>query len=128
VPFGVFSTWWGPPLAFLVQLPLGLAFAAAVYTVTVTTLSEAAMGALFRLVMMPLFLFSGAFFPVENLPTAMEWLARVTPLWQGVSLTRMISTGQVDALPALGHLAYLLAMCAVGVWLAVRALERRLLV
>ena len=36
-----------------------------------------------------MFLFSGAFFPISNLPPVLEWLARLTPLWHGVDLTRM---------------------------------------
>ena len=37
-----------------------------------------------------MFLFSGAFFPIANLGPVMEWLARLTPLWHGVDLTRML--------------------------------------
>ncbi len=39
----------------------------------------------------PMFLFSGAFFPITNLPPSLEWLARLTPLWHGVDLTRMLA-------------------------------------
>lgn len=127
VPFGVFGTWWSPVAAFLVQLPLGLAFSGLVFTVTATTLSEAALGAMFRVVMMPLFLFSGAFFPVSNLGPVLEWFARVTPLWHGVDLTRMVTLGEVDVVMALVHLLYLGVLAATGVALAVRSLERRLL-
>ena len=43
-------------------------------------------GILFRLGIFPLFLFSGAFFPISSLGTVGEWVARRTPLWQGVDL------------------------------------------
>ncbi len=43
--------------------------------------------------MIPMFLFSGAFFPITNLNAWMEWLARLTPLWHGVDLTRMLVLG-----------------------------------
>lgn len=127
VPFGVFSTWWGPLAVIVVQVPLGLAFSAAVQAYTLTFLSEAGLAMIFRIGMLPMFLFSGAFFPVANLPTAFEWLARITPLWHGVDLTRMIAVGQVDVAMAALHLAYLCAMAAVAITLAVRALERRML-
>ncbi len=128
VPFGVFSSVAGALGVLLVQLPLGLAFAGVVFAVTAGALSEAVMNLMFRLGMLPMFLFSGAFFPVENLSAPLELLARLTPLWHGVSLTRMSSTGVVDWSLAAINLGYLLALCALGVWLAVRALERRLLV
>ena len=58
--------------------------------------NESAYALVFRLGMIPMFLFSGAFFPIANLNPVMEWLARVTPLWHGVDLTRMLVLGDVD--------------------------------
>ncbi|QYJ05298.1 ABC transporter permease [Nocardioides panacisoli] len=126
VPFGVFATWWAPFAIIAAQVPLGLAFCAAVHAYTLTMLSESGMMLLFRVGMLPMFLFSGAFFPVANLPTVLEWLARVTPLWHGVDLTRMLAIGEVDVGLAFLHLSYLCAMAAAGVWIATRALERRM--
>ena len=51
---------------------------------------------LFRLGVFPLFLFSGAFFPVANLGEVGEWVARLTPLWHGVNLSRMFCVDNVD--------------------------------
>ena len=56
----------------------------------------------------------------------MEWYARVTPLWHGVDLTRMLVLGNVDVSLALLHLAYLVVLTALGWWLTVRLLQRRL--
>ena len=44
---------------------------------------ESGFSLIFRLGMIPMFLFSGAFFPISNLDPVMEWLARLTPLWHG---------------------------------------------
>jgi lipooligosaccharide transport system permease protein len=130
VPFGVFASWWGAVAAFAVQLLVGAAFAGPVYAITVRALSEAVNNLLFRIVMMPLFLFSGAFFPVDNLPQPLEALARVTPLWHGVDLTRMLTTApspqDLDGARLLVHVAYLAAVAGIGLWAAVRQLERRL--
>jgi lipooligosaccharide transport system permease protein len=76
--------------------------------------------------MIPMFLFSGAFFPIGNLGGAMEWVARLTPLWQGVDLTRMLTLGHVDGGLAVVHVCYLAAMALAGWWLVVRQLQRRL--
>ena len=95
-PFGVFETWWGPFLAFGSQLLVGMAFATLVYGCSARLRSEAGFGVLFRLGVFPLFLFSGAFFPIANLGEAGAWVARLTPLWHGVNLSRMFCLDTVD--------------------------------
>lgn len=125
-PFGVYHSWAGALLAFPVQLLLGLAFAAPLYGLSAGLKDESAFGVVFRLVVIPLFLFSGAFFPIGNLSEPMEWLARVTPLWHGVDLTRMLTLGTVEAGAVVVHVVYLVALAGVGYWWAVRRLTRRL--
>jgi lipooligosaccharide transport system permease protein len=125
-PFGVFTSWWGVIIAFFVQLLIGLAFATPIYALTAGIMNESAFSLVFRLGMIPLFLFSGAFFPIENLNAFMEWFARLTPLWHGVDLTRMLVLGHVDATAALVHVTYLAVLSALGWMLAVRLLRRRL--
>jgi lipooligosaccharide transport system permease protein len=126
-PFGVFTSWWGVGVAYFVQLLLGLAFATPIYALSASIKNETAYGLVFRLGMIPMFLFSGAFFPISNLNPAMEWLARVTPLWQGVDLTRMLVLGDVDWPIAVVHVIYLVVLAAWGWWLTVRLLRRRLI-
>ena len=96
-PFGVFESWWGPFLAYLgSQVLVGMAFATLVYGFTTRLTSPEGFGVLFRLGVFPLFLFSGAFFPIANLGTVGEWVAQLTPLWQGVNLSRMFCIDNVD--------------------------------
>jgi lipooligosaccharide transport system permease protein len=125
-PFGVFATWWGPFLAFGVQLLTGMAFATVVMGVSVRVRSEEAFGVIFRLGVMPLTLFSGAFFPISNLGPVMEWVARLTPMWHGVNLSRMLCLDTVDLPLAMVNLTVLVAVTAFGWWWASRGLERRL--
>ena len=61
--------------------------------------NHAAMTAVFRFALLPIFLFSGTFFPIDNLPDWLEPIAWATPLWHGVSLCRDLSTGDIEALP-----------------------------
>jgi lipooligosaccharide transport system permease protein len=126
--FGVFSSVPGVFLAFLVCVLVGTAFAAPIYAFSAHTKSESSFALIFRVLLIPLFLFSGAFFPISNLPGALELLARVTPLWQGVDLTRQLVLGHVDWPLAVVHVLYLVVLTAIGWWLAVRALTRRLAV
>jgi lipooligosaccharide transport system permease protein len=125
-PFGVFESVPGVLLAFFAQLLLGTAFAAPIYALTVSLPNESGFALVFRLGMIPMFLFSGAFFPIANLDAPLEALAKVTPLWHGVDLTRMLVLGHVDLSTALVHVAYLGVLALAGWWLATRQLERRL--
>ena len=81
---------------------------------------------LFRLVLIPMTLFSGTFFPVERLPVWIQPLAWVSPLWHGTELARSAALGRWVPLAALGHLGYLLVLLAAGTWLATRISTRRL--
>jgi lipooligosaccharide transport system permease protein len=125
-PFGVFASLPGVLVAFLVQPLIGLAFAAPLYALTAALRNESGFALVFRLGMIPMFLFSGAFFPVSNLGAWMEVVARATPLWHAVDLTRMLVLGRVDTSLAVVHVVYLGALAFVGWLLATRLLHRRL--
>ena len=126
VPFGVYTSVLGGVVAFVVQLLIGIAFAAPVMALTASVKDESFFALIFRLGMIPMFLFSGAFFPVGNLAPFLGVVAKLTPLWQGVDLTRMLTVGDVRAGWALVHLVYLVALAAVGYVVVLRKLEQRL--
>jgi lipooligosaccharide transport system permease protein len=124
--FGVYTSVGGALLAFVLQLLIGMAFAAPLYGFSAGLKSEEGFGVVYRLGIIPLSLFSGAFFPITNLGPVLEWVARFTPLWHGVDLTRMLVLGNVDPGLAMVHLAVLVALVVVGWWWAVRRLTARL--
>jgi lipooligosaccharide transport system permease protein len=68
---------WTLPAAVLT----GLAFAAPVEAWAITQNKDAGFSVVFRFILIPLFLFSGTFFPVSALPALFEWIAYATPLW-----------------------------------------------
>ena len=125
-PFGVFETWWGPILAWLSQVLVGTAFATLVFAYSVRLRSEEGFGVLFRLGVLPLTLFSGAFFPISNLGPVLEWAARLTPLWHGVSLSRMFCLDTVDWSLVGLHVVVLVVLTAIGWRLAITGLDKRL--
>lgn len=127
-PFGVFTTWWGAVLAWATQALVIGAFTTPVFAFAAGLQDETAFALVFRLGMIPMFLFSGAFFPVGNLDAPLEVVARLTPLWHGVDLTRMFALGTFELGPALVHVAYLVALTALGWWWAVRRLRARMVV
>jgi lipooligosaccharide transport system permease protein len=117
--------------AVLVALPLavltGAAVAAAITAFSATRENEGtAFSALFRFVVIPMTLFSGTFFPVDRLPELVRPLVWLSPLWHGTELARSAALWTWEPLAALGHLAFLLALLAVGVALSVRFFTRRL--
>jgi lipooligosaccharide transport system permease protein len=124
--FGVFDSAPGVVAAFFVQILVGASFAGLFFAYSATLKSESGFAVIYRLLVMPLFLFSGAFFPIANLSAPLEFVARLTPLWHGVDLTRMLVLGQVDGSLALVHVAYLLVLSALGWWLAAWRLDKRL--
>ena len=116
------------PLA-LAALPacllIGMAFAGPIVAFSSTRDTDSGFAALNRFGIVPMFLFSGTFFPISQLPEVLRWIAYATPLWHGVELVRSLCLGHVSAAD-LAHIAYLAAWAAVGIVLAARAYRRKL--
>jgi lipooligosaccharide transport system permease protein len=85
-----------------------------------------AFAALYRFGLIPLFLFSGTFFPITQLPGWIQAVAEATPLYHGVALCRGLTLGQLALGPDLGHAAYLIALTAIGFIAAGRTFRQRL--
>lgn len=115
-------------LALPAAVLTGLAFAAPVSAFAAWVQNDAGFAALLRFGIVPMFLFSGTFFPVDQLPGVLQPVAYATPLWHGVSLTRGLSFGELDPLLAMVNVGYLAALLLLGVWLARRQFAKRLVV
>jgi len=113
-------------LAIPVAVLIGVAFSACLIAFTATQKNDVGFSAIFRFVVNPLFLFSGTFFPLTQLPDALRAVAWATPLFHGVELIRGAVLGTLDPVTAPLHVAYLLVMFAIGAWLAERNLTRRM--
>lgn len=123
--FGAVNSWLGL-LAIPAAVLIGTAFSMPMAAYAARTESDASFPPIFRFLIVPMFLFSGTFFPVSQMPLAFELAAYVTPIWHGVELCRGLTLGTIELLPALGHVAYLLAWTIGGLALARRAYKRRL--
>lgn len=110
------------PAAVLTGASFGPVIAALAATVRRTT----GISVLLGLVITPLFLLGGTFFPVERLPGALYALAWCTPLYHGVALTRGLTIDRLGAGMAVAHVSVLMAYVVVGLLLSRRALARRL--
>jgi lipooligosaccharide transport system permease protein len=125
--FGAITSPWvlaAVPVAVLT----GLAFAAPIEAWAVTVSKDTSFALVFRFGMIPLFLFSGTFFPVTQLPAWIRPLAYATPLWHGVALCRSLSLGTATLSGALAHVGYLAALAAVSIAVGNRTYRRRLCV
>jgi lipooligosaccharide transport system permease protein len=123
--FGAITSPW-----VLAALPVavltGIAFAAPVEAWAITVTRDTSFALVFRFGMIPLFLFSGTFFPVTQLPAWIRPLAYATPLWHGVALCRSLSLGTATLGGTLVHVGYLAALAAVSIAIGQRTYRRRL--
>jgi len=125
LPAGLLTTPWvllTLPAAFLT----GLLFASTSMLVTAYSKGYDFFSYYFTLVISPMFLFSGIFFPVESLPAWAQRAAWALPLTHSVWLNRALFAG-APAAPALADFAWLAAATAASFLLAVRAVRRRLI-
>ncbi len=117
----------GVLLTLLIAVLTGLATAApiAAYASTLNTEGQQ-FSAIFRFIVMPMTLFAGAFFPIEQLPAWIRPIAWITPLWHGTELGRDAAFDQLSWGPTLGHLTFLCALFAAGAWWGARNYRKRL--
>ncbi len=104
----------------------GLAFAAPITAFAAGQKNDTSFSVIFRFFITPLFLFSGTFFPIEQLPLIVRPIAWLTPTWHGVALARGLSLGVIDPIGFIVHLGVLGAYIAVGVVWALFAFRRAL--
>ncbi len=114
--------------ALPVAVLTGVAFNAVIESWAITRTRDTSFAVIFRFGMIPLFLFSGTFFPITQLPAWLRPVAYVTPLWHGVALCRALTLGVATPGGALINVGYLAALTAIGVAAGNRSYRRRLYV
>jgi lipooligosaccharide transport system permease protein len=128
----VFGAALSPLVVFAIPVAVltGLAFSAPIAAFSATQRTPDRFAAIFRFFITPLFIFSGTFFPVEALPSFLQPLAWLTPLYHGAVLARGLSLGTFGTNPtpelAVVHLAILVGFIVVGTWAAIRTIDARL--
>lgn len=117
------------PLALLtipVVVLIGLAFAALGLSVNALASGYDFFSYYMTLLLTPMMMLSGVFFPVERLPAPVQAVSQALPLYNGVELVRPLLGGEVPP-QALAHLSVLLAYALAGMYLATVLTRRRLL-
>ncbi|MEX1170906.1 MAG: ABC transporter permease [Chloroflexota bacterium] len=124
VVFGLVITPW-VVLAVPAALLLGFAFGAVGMAAT-SFMKTWQDFDLIQLVVLPMFLFSGTFFPLDAYPEALRIVVQLTPLYQGVDLIRSLTVGHITPV-LLFHVVYLALMGIVGLAVTSRRLDKLLL-
>jgi lipooligosaccharide transport system permease protein len=133
--FTIVMTLFGAAASPLILLAIpaavltGMAFAAPIAAFAATQRTPEKFNAVFRFGITPLFLFSGTFFPLSNLPEMIRPIAWLSPLWHGVELSRQLALGTIgdDPVRAVAHVAILATIVVLGTWWAYRTVEARLI-
>lgn len=127
IPFGAVHS---PLVVFAIPAATltGLAFAAPIAAYAATQKTMTRFNYIFRFGITPLFLFSGTFFPVEQLPGFLQPVAWLTPLYHGVALSRSLALGTIgsDPLAGLIHLGVLVVFIVGGVIACLYQFDKRL--
>ena len=109
--------WAGVLVATLTGLAFGLPLMA--YSASLTE-DKGQFALVMRFIVMPLFLFSGTFFPLDNLPLGVRWIGWISPIWHGTELGRVLSFGYREpVLLTVVHAAVLVALAVLG-WILTR--------
>jgi lipooligosaccharide transport system permease protein len=123
--FGLILSPWGVliiPAALLVAAAFAAAGLAGTAFLRTVNDFDVPMG----LIVMPMFLFSGTFFPTDIYPVPIQVFLQLTPLYHAISLIRGLSTGLVG-LEQAWDFVYLLAFFAICMTIAMRQMEKRLI-
>ncbi len=123
--FGLILSPWGllmVPAALLVAAAFAAAGLAGTSYLRTVNDFDVPMG----LIVMPMFLFSGTFFPISIYPAPIQWFMQATPLYHAISLIRGLSTGIVGT-AQLWDFLYLVIFFAICLWIAMRQMERKLI-
>lgn len=118
--FGVLSSPWA--LLQIITASLGgLAMGMPIMAYVASMRDERGRVAIIqRFIVMPLFLFSGTFYPLTNLPSVLQVVGWISPIWHANELGRVLAFGQPTPLWMIGlHLGYLLALITAA-WFVVR--------
>jgi lipooligosaccharide transport system permease protein len=113
-------------LAVIPALLVGLSMAALTTAFTVHAKEPSYIPMFFRFVIIPMFLFSGVFFPIQQLPNWLQPVALITPLYHGVDMARAIVVGTEPAVAPWVSVTYLIALTVVGAALAVKPMRKEL--
>jgi lipooligosaccharide transport system permease protein len=80
-----------------------------------------------RFIIMPLFLFSGTFYPLSSMPVFLQWIGWISPLWHATELGRWLTYGsEISTQMLFVHFIFLNSILVAGIIASRRIFTRRL--
>jgi lipooligosaccharide transport system permease protein len=119
-PMGLIPSWWGV-LAIPAAVLIAFGFASIGMAITSYFKSYQQMG-LINISLLPIFLFSGSFYPLSVFPDWAQIIIKTLPLWHAIEMIRNLTLGVIN-FSLLGHIAYFLVMIVVGLFFTTRRLN-----
>jgi len=119
-PIGLIPSWWGV-LAIPAAVLIAFGFASIGMAITSYFKSYQQMG-LINISLLPIFLFSGSFYPLSVFPDWAQIIIKTLPLWHAIEVVRNLSLGIIN-LSLLGHITYFVAMVVVGLFFTTKRLN-----
>ena len=119
-PMGLIPSWWGV-LAIPAAVLIAFGFASIGMAITSYFKSYQQMG-LINISLLPIFLFSGSFYPLSVFPDWAQIVIKTLPLWHAIEMTRNLTLGIIN-FSLLGHIAYFLVMIVVGLFFTTKRLN-----
>jgi lipooligosaccharide transport system permease protein len=119
-PMGLIPSWWGV-LAIPAAVLIAFGFAAIGMAITSYFKSYQQMG-LINISLLPIFLFSGSFYPLSVFPDWAQIVIKTLPLWHAIEMIRNLTLGIIN-FSLLGHIAYFLVMIVVGLFFTTKRLN-----
>lgn len=119
-PMGLIPSWWGI-LAIPAAVLIAFGFASIGMAITSYFKSYQQMG-LINISLLPIFLFSGSFYPLSVFPDWAQIIIKTLPLWHAIEMIRNLSLGIIN-ISLLGHIAYFLVMVVVGLFFTTKRLN-----
>ena len=120
VPLGLIPSWWG-----ILAIPAAvlIAFGLASIGMAITSYFSSYQQMHFiQIAMMPMFLFSGSFFPINVFPRWVQTIIEIFPLWQAIQMIRGLTLGVIN-IGLLGHIGYFLVLIAGGLYFTTKRLN-----
>ena len=119
-PMGLIPSWWGV-LAIPTTVLIAFGFASIGMAITSYFKSYQQMG-LINISLLPIFLFSGSFYPLSVFPDWAQIIIKTLPLWHAIEMIRNLSLGIIN-ISLLGHIAYFVVMVVVGLFFTTKRLN-----
>ena len=119
-PMGLIPSWWGV-LAIPAAVLIAFGFASIGMAITSYFKSYQQMG-LINISLLPIFLFSGSFYPLSVFPDWAQIVIKTLPLWHAIEMIRNLTLGIIN-FSLLGHIAYFLVMIVVGLFFTTKRLN-----